>query len=225
MPFPYGGKATYSDLAKKFGWPTVIISPFLLPFTFLFTNVLAYPFFIARKWKYFQRQYSWYLEGGEDIWRQKMYLNKENLMGCGCIPGWNCYVDKEGGKFYESIWGLMNCLDATVNEDSVTFTPNSFSWVITKVFAEFPKPPVTGHRIRFYFAIDGINQYNPFAWMNVMFCFTGIIWMGKYGVPKFKAIYPVETEQKAFPEENDPADRVMPYTDPRKKADNYGSIS
>lgn len=230
MPFPYGGKATYSDLAGKFGWPTVIISPLLLPFTFLFTNLLAYPFFIPRKYKYTSLQHAWYLEG-EDLWRQKAYFNKESEFGF--FPGWSCYIDKEGGKFYESIWGFMNCLDAEIHDDHINLVPNKFSWVIGKIWAEFPPAPVKGHRIRFYFGNGGINWYNPFCWCNIMFCLTALTMLNLRGLPAFKSKYPMRNAAVNYPPEDDPTndetkmrpDGSMVYTDPDDKADSYGSIS
>lgn len=228
MPFPYGGKATYSDLAGKFGWPTVIISPLLLPFTFLFTHLLAYPFFLPRAYAYTSRQYAWYLEGNEDVWRQQQYFNKKNEFGF--FPGWNCYVDEEGGRFYETIWGIMNCLDATTKSNCIIFTPNKFSWVIGKIFAEFPSPPVKGHRIRFYFGNGGLNWYNPFAWLNIGFCLTALTLMNMRGLKTFKSKFPMDNEATNFPaQDEDPAkilpDGSMVYTDPRETSGNYGSIS
>jgi len=228
MPFPYGGKATYSDLASKFGWPTVIISPILLPFTFLLTNLLLNPFFIPKAWKYASRQYAWYLEGGDDIWRQKQYFNKKNE--CGSFTGWNCYIDKEGGKLYESIWGFMNCLDADIKHDCVIMTPNAWTWIVAKVYAEFdPNTPCKGHRIRFYFGLGGLNQYNPFCWASVVFALSSLTLFGKRGRPVFRSKFPMRSTADNFPKEDeDPADLLvdgsMPYFDPEKK-EIYGTIS
>ena len=226
MPFPYGGNATYSDLAGKFGWPTVILSPLLLPFTFILTNLFCYPFFFPRKWSYTSRQYAWYLEDGVDVWRQKQYFNKKNEFGF--FPGWNCYVDQEGGKFYESIWGLLNCLDAKITDDYIMFTPNMFSWVIGVIYAEFPEDK-KGHRIRFYFGNGGINWYNPFAWCSIMFCITAISLMNVRGLATFKSKYPMRNTSENFPADENPDDLrfdgSMPYSDPDKKSDGYGSIS
>jgi hypothetical protein len=226
MPFPYGGKATYSDLAGKFGWPTVIISPLLLPITFVLTNVFCYPFFFPRKWNYTSKQHAWYLEDGVEVWRQKMYYNKKCEVGS--FAGWQCYVDKEGGKFYESIWGLMNCLDADIYDDYLVFKPNMFSWVIGIIYCEMPKDK-KGHRIRFYFGNGGINYYNPFAWGSIMFCIAAISLMNVRGLPKFKAKYPMRNEAENFPADEDPADLredgSMAYSDPDKNSDTYGSIS
>lgn len=226
MPFPYGGKATYSDLAEKFGWTSVIISPLLLPFTFVLTHLLCYPFFFPRKWAYTTKQHAWYLEG-EDVWRQKMYFNKKNEFGC--CHGWNCYVDKEGGKFYETIWGLINCLDATIKEDCVIFTPSALTWVVAVIYFEHPTPPITGHRIRFYFGNGGINRYNPFAWASIVLGLTALSLAGARGLPTFKEKYPMRNEAENFPNyEEDPADiradGSMAYTNPDdKQATNYGS--
>ena len=234
MAWPYGGNLTHAELAQKFGWPSVIISILTLPAFFLFSRLLAFPVFLCRKWKpvtlkdvityspqldkrqdvhwkYFLKNRIRYVprEGSEidnrDLFRNKVYFSLENEL-LKVPTGWNCYIDKEGGKFFESFWGIINCLDY-VDEDpnDVGFEvrPNHLSWLIALVFVEFQHDPTHEHTVRFFFPLGGWNAYNPFAWLTMLYVATALTCYGKYSFVPFKEHYNVKTtsDYKIFPNE------------------------
>ena len=208
---------THAELAKKFGWPSVIISIILIPLTWTFSRLLAFPVFFCKKWKFTLENVITYGEGHEDVFREKVYQSPQSVTH-GLVSGWDCHVDAEGGKFFEKFWGIINCLDIEVKENRFVITPNSFSWLMAKVFVEFPEKPNDEHRIRFYFPLDGVNKFNPFAWITMVYVVSALTWYGKYSFKPFKKEHGLVTESAYFPNELDPTklrkDGSLPYNTP-----------
>lgn len=211
MAFPWGGSMSHSQLAAKFGWPSVIISMILFPFLIVWSKLLAFPIWIECFFKsgpfYAIRNVLNY-PGNEDVMRQKVY---EAPTSTARFPsGWNCHVDVEGGKFFEAFWGILQVLDVDITADRYIVSPNWKTWLlVSNVFVEFPKPPVFQNRVRFYFPLKGPNMINPFAWVTLMFGISGITWFGKYSFVPFKEQNGVVTTSKMFPEDEDPSN-ILP---------------
>ncbi len=210
MAFPYGGSMTHAQLAKKFGWPSVILSILLLPFSLLWSRLIAFPvwlnYFFESKPVYFIENELRY-DGHEDLFRKEFYQSPERVTS-GPISGWNCHVDnfdEDDGKFFESFFGIINCLDIKVKEDRFIISPNSLSWLcLSNVFVEFDnRPHVTyGHRVRFYFPLDGPNFYNPFTWITIAFVGLAMDWFSDRSFKDFKEDRHVVTKKpKIFPSE------------------------
>lgn len=207
MAFPYGGSMTHAELAEKFGWPSVILSILLLPFSLLWSRIIAFPvwlnYFFESKPKYTIENILTYPCKHNDLFRKKFYESPQKKT-TGLVSGWNCHVDEEGGKFFESFFGIINCLDIEVNEERFVITPNSLSWLsLSKVFVEFDEGPrgTYGHRVRFYFPLDGPNFYNPFTWGTIAFTAVAMTWFSKRSFKEFKEKYDVKTKSAYFPAE------------------------
>ena len=208
MAFPYGGSMTHAELAKKFGWPSVILSILLLPFILLWSRLIAFPvwlnYFFESKPMYFIENKLTYKH--EDLFRKEFYQSPERVTS-GPISGWNCHVDhfdEDDGKFFESFFGIINCLDIKVKEDRFIISPNSLSWLcLSNVFVEFDNGPhgTYGHRVRFYFPLDGPNFYNPFTWITIAFIGVAMGWFSYLSFEDFKTDHCVKTESKRFPSE------------------------
>ena len=218
MAFPYGGSMTHAELAKKFGWPSVIISIILIPLTWLFSRLLAFPVFFCTKWKFTLENTIKYGEGHEDVFREKVYETPERVTRSP--SGWDCHVDAEGGTFFEKFWGIINCLDIEVKDNRFIINPNSYSWLMAKVFVEFPEKPNHEHRIRFYFPLNGLNKFNPFAWLTMAYVVTALTWYGKYSFEPFKEAHGLVTESVYFPPELEAEklrkDGSLPYETPTR---------
>jgi len=180
---------THAELAKKFGWPSVIISILLLPFCLLWSRLLAFPVWLKSEPKYTVENIILY-PNDEDLFRKDFYYSETSVTTF--ISGWNCHIDaKEGGKgkFFESFWGIINCLDIDDKGDTMIITRNSMSWLsLNEVFVEFAKTKVSchGHRVRFFFPLDGPNMYNPFTWATMAFIMSGMTWFSKVSFKDFK---------------------------------------
>lgn len=236
MAWPWGGEMTHAELARKFGWLSVIISIILFPLTFLWARLLAFPIWLdwlgfESKPKYTVRNELYYhplreanveddykYDGNsDDLFKNKFYEVADRVAD---IPsGWNCHIDSKGKKFFESFWGLINCLDCKEMDDNgkcdgedgydpndngyLHITSNWSSWLrVSAVFVEFSLDAVdleTGkkgcfaHRVRFFFPLDGPNMYNPFTWGTISFTVVAMTWFSKCSFKRFKEVCNVET--------------------------------
>jgi hypothetical protein len=220
---------THSQLAAKFGWPTVVISIVLLPFLLLWSKLLAFPVWLEVFFKngpLYAIKNTLVYPGNEDVMRQKVYT------GPACIArfptGWNCHADVKGKKFFEAFWGILQVLNLDTTEDKMVVSPNFFTWLlVTNVFLEYPKAPVFENQVRFYFPLKGPNMINPFTWVTLAFAISGITWFGKWSFVPFKEENGVTTTSIMFPPDEEPTklnpDGSMPYVKSTKT--DYGSTS
>ena len=178
MPFPYGGSMTHAELAKRFGWPSVIISTALLPFNLFWSKLFASPVSLKSKPKYTFE---------------------------------NCLIDEEGGKFFQSSCGIIHCLDIQVKRDinnrisRMIVTPNFLSWLtLDDGYMEFANTPqgTFGHRLRFFYPLDGPNMYNPFAFHIEGFVVSGMGYFSNVSFNKREEICELLTTiSETFPDE------------------------
>lgn len=189
MAFPYGSSMTNVELAIKFGWPSMIISIILIPITFLWSKLVAFPVWLNYDYKskpkcmvYNTFRYS--DPGDEDLFRKEFYFSETNL--ARSPSGWNCHVDKEGGFFFESFFGLINCLDIKFErEDYWVITPNFWSWLILSEVQILFHPDRKGHTVLFFFPLNGLNKYNPFTWATIIYITMAITLWGKWSFRPF----------------------------------------
>ena len=216
----YGGTMTYRQLATKFSWPTVIVSIVFLPFLLLWSKLLAFPQWLPESWRSrpLLTVRNTFLYNGNtkegisaaevsDLFRNRVYSSETNVVSTS-PSGWNCHVDEEGGKFFESFWGIMHCLDIQCRDDGSdrkrnhwVITPNKWSWLrLDNVFVEFCEGDTRcgGHRVRFYFPLDGPNRYNPCTWITIGFAVTALNYFAGVSFKEFKERYGVTTHPE-FP--------------------------
>mmetsp|Transcript_874 Transcript_874/g.2017 ORF Transcript_874/g.2017 Transcript_874/m.2017 type:complete len:724 (-) Transcript_874:344-2515(-) len=172
----------------------------------------------------------------DDLYKNNFYEVEKRVSD---FPtGWNCLIDKEGGKFFESFWGIINCLDLVAKDENgdpyslypclegydhaqsgyMHITSNSLSWLrVSAVFVEFSIKTMGedeekrslrasdskkggvggcyGHRIRFFFPLDGINKYNPFTWFTIGHTVFALTYFSKKSFRRWKSIHEVEATQ------------------------------
>jgi hypothetical protein len=161
MAFPWGGSLTHSQLAAKFGWPTIILSAILTPLLVIWSKLLAFPIWMAGPLKngsFYTMKYKFSYPNNEDIFRKTVYDGSTRTSSKYLPAGWTCLMDYEGGKMYESFWGLLQVLDIDFNDDRIIASSNFLTWVtVSNVFVEYSKAPVYEHQVRFYFPIWGLN--------------------------------------------------------------------
>lgn len=196
----YGGNMTAGELAVKFGWVSVIVSTLANPILMWWSNMLAFPIWLPQSWgtnklKLFSMSvFSYYEE--PNVFRRKVYHSPKNAASYATgWNGWNCHVDSEGGKFYESFFGVLHCLECKDHGSHLHITPNpKFSWLPVTVFVEFcqRKGNCYGHRVRFFFPLDGPNKYNPFTWITVAFVGLALFWFSNCAFKDFKIEHDVD---------------------------------
>lgn len=129
---------THAELAKKFGWPSVIISTVLLPFNlFWVTLVVAFPIRFKSTPKFTVDNCHIDEEGG------KFFQSSRGIIHC---------LDIEVKR------------DDNDRISRMIFTPNFFSWfTLDKGYVEFANTPqgTFGHRLRFFYPLHGQNMRNP----------------------------------------------------------------
>ena len=108
MAGPWGGSLSFSQLAEKFGWFSIIFSLPLLPLIFLYRWILAFPPYLACIAISARSRYI-YRHPEHDVVRRKIYLSRTNQLGC--CPAFIMHADPDGGKWFESYWGIINVLD------------------------------------------------------------------------------------------------------------------
>lgn len=165
MAFPWGGKVTTSQLAARFGWSRIILSWIFLPPLVLFAKLVAFPFWLEYIWEngplYMSRTEIRYPES-PDLYRREVFFSEKSPFRY--FSGWDVLVDREGGKFFESFFGIIHCLECDITEDRFILTPSFWTFIVVKVvYVEFDKDQ--GNRIRFYFPMKGPNLINPFSWI------------------------------------------------------------
>ena len=178
MPFPWGGSLTHSDLARKFGWPSVCLSLMLLPFTVAIRNILAFPPWLQCITRSSKASFRYSYPDEPDFVQARFYEASTAPKELGCLPGFLVLADVAGGKWFESFWGLIHVAElqqehslADLQTDLYTTTWRvSMTWrsylgpgsTATIVFAEDRKSHVV--------AFDIGMQLQPF-------CFVGMAWM------------------------------------------------
>lgn len=208
MAFLWGGSKSLSELAGKFGWPSVCLSIILTPVLLLWTKLVAYPFWLMalvnHKPMYFQKITLFYPDF-DNQWRERFYCSPTSP---GRFPlGWNVYADVEGGKFFESFFGIIQVLDMDVaNDDKFVLSSNFLSWFPASVFIEFSKPPVYQHSIRLYFPLDGPNKYNPFVWFTTTFVVAALKLCHWWAYVPLREELGVVCASTLFPEDENPDD-------------------
>jgi hypothetical protein len=237
MAWPWGGSMTHSQLAAKFGWGVVISSIIVFPLTFLWSRLFAFPIWLdwlseflgeylgEKPWCSWFKVFKWlkskpmyiignelYYENVDDLFGKRFY-EVENAVH-EYPTGWNCHVDSKGGKFFESFFGLINCLDCVARDDDgngyeedrenfdntdsgyLHITSNRSSWLrVSDVFVEFSidtanedtgKMGCYAHRIRFFFPLYGPNFINPFTWFTIGFTVIAMTYFSKCSFKKWK---------------------------------------
>lgn len=195
------------ELARKFGWPSMIISILLLPITFIWSKLLAFPVWLNYEfttepkcmvYNTFRYDNPSYSDTNKDLFKNEFYFAPKSV---GRWPGgWNCHVDREGGKFFESFFGLINCLDIDFQSENYwVIKPNFWSWLIVSEVQIFFHPDGKGHSILFYFPLDGPNKYNPFFWATMTYIVMGIkLWSGYSFKPFMEGPLKEEIMKKDF---------------------------
>jgi len=175
MAWPWGGSFTYTQLAEKFSWPTVILSLILLPFSFLFRHLLAFPFFLNFWNKPFWMLYSQYNYEQDDFIRKNVYGPAVPPFG-KAVVGFKCMADMEGGKWFESFWGFMHVLDMEWDDDDLNgvIRGNSLSFFPCELLVDVTEKPVRAHRLRFNFPIKGPFAINPFMYLSLLGPFSAL---------------------------------------------------
>uniref|UniRef100_A0A7S3V4G6 Uncharacterized protein n=1 Tax=Chaetoceros debilis TaxID=122233 RepID=A0A7S3V4G6_9STRA len=235
MPFPWGGSLTYSQLAAKFGWPCVVVSLILTPFLLLWSKLLAFPVWMVGPLKngpLYVIRYAISYPDNERVFMDTIYEGATPTSSWWLPKGWTSLTDYEGGLFYESFWGLLQCLDMDVNDERMLVSSNFFSWcVVSNVFIEYPKAPIHEHLVRFYFPIKGLNLINPFNWVTSAWAVSGVVWFEKVSNKGFAKKNGIHPHLRFFPKAEDPkkihADKSMTFESfaTESKVGGYGSIS
>lgn len=222
MPFPWGGKVTYSQLAEKFSWPTVIISIILTPLLLVWSKLLAYPIWLIGPFKngpLYMMKYNFSYPDKENAFLSEAYDGFTPTTRRCCPDGWTCLTDYEGGKFFEAFWGLIQVADMDVNDDRIIISPNWKSWApVSNIFIERPTAPVHEHQARFYFPIMGLNLINPFNWVSQTWTGSAFFWYGFVSNTEFCKKNGISSHLSILPKAEDPAkihkDLSMTYESP-----------
>uniref|UniRef100_A0A7S1ZBS3 Uncharacterized protein n=1 Tax=Trieres chinensis TaxID=1514140 RepID=A0A7S1ZBS3_TRICV len=235
MAFPWGGSYTHAQLAAKFGWPCVIISVILTPVLILWSKLLAFPIWMVGPLKngpFYAMRYHFEYPQNPEVFRKAVYEGKTSTTLKWLPSGWNSLIDYEGGLFFESFWGLLQCLDLDANEERVIVSSNWMTWVVvSNVFIEYTKPPVLEHQVRFYFPVKGLNLINPFNMITSMFAVGGVIWFEKVANRAFAKENGVHPHLQFLPPAEDPSkiheDGSMTFegSSSDTKSNEYGSLS
>lgn len=186
MAWPWGGSKTHAELAQKFGWPSIIITIILYPFLYLFSKLIAFPFWLeyiwpSKNWYGLKTQYHY---DKEDFIRKEIYTSLEThtTFPAGFIP----FADVEGGKWIESFFGIIHAADLDTNDNRMIITPNPHRTIFPATcWLEFPDAPVKEHCVRFYFPILGPNIINPFMWIAMTYLNVSVFWFALISVPPF----------------------------------------
>lgn len=177
MAFLFGGSLSLSQLAVKFGWPSVILAIVLMPFTIVLRHIFAFPFFL--RWtphaplKMFTR-YTY--PEHEDLLHKEIYASGTSPIASP--NGFNCYADIEGGKWFEAFFGILHVMDLEVSEDGheVHISPHFLS--IWPVFVDFHygEKPIHEHTLEFSSYVLGLMSLNPIMWVTFLPVTAGIGW-------------------------------------------------
>lgn len=232
MAFPWGGTLTHSQLAAKFGWPCVIISMILTPFLLVWSKLLAFPKWMVGPLKngpFYTMKYHIKYPENENIFRKTIYEGSTPTSSKWLPKGWTSIMDYEGGKFFESFWGLLQVADIEFNEERIIISSNFMTWLdVSNVFIEFPKDPVHEHQVRFYFPIMGLNLINPFNWVTSFWAVSGVLWFEKVSNKEFAKANGIFPKLHFLPKAEDPekikADGSMTFV-PSTISNEYGSLS
>jgi hypothetical protein len=156
----WGSTFTYSQLAGKYGWLSVIVSAVLLPLLVCYNWVLAYnPLLqwcgITRtvRWKY-----TWPKELGSDFLKDRLYSTPTNEAGiCSFVL---LAPDSEKQKWHEAAWGALTVLDMKIHSDKL--------WELKSNWLSMPRAHVSidflpdGQIVTF----DLFIGISPFSWLS-----------------------------------------------------------
>jgi len=229
---------TYSQMAAKFGWPSIIISILLTPFALLWSKLIAFPVWLDLIYKhkpFYVLKSSYKYPNEEDFVRKNVYTGavQHSIFPpmVDALNGFNFHADVEGGKWIESFYGFIHCLDMTTHDDRMVLETNSMTVFPANVFIEYPKgtsgPGVHEHRVRFYFPIKGPNMLNPAMWATLFIPLSGVMIFANNSIVRYFKENGVILHNTNLPKEEDSSsareDGSIPFVP--ASADTYGSIS
>ena len=162
---PSGSKFTYSDLAHKFGWASVILTSVLFPVTVTFRYLFAFPFWLGLLPKnpmilvktIFQHP------SHPDFMRRHLYINREAVTPQ--MSPFNILLDEEGGYWFEHFWGIIHVLKCDVSKEDQSYKMSPIVQSLLRVdctidFIKDKKETIL--------CINICNKWafllNPFAW-------------------------------------------------------------
>lgn len=209
MAFPWGGSLTYSQLAAKFGWPSVIISFILTPFLLVWSKLLAFPKWMIGPLKngpFYAMKYHITYPNNPGIFRKTIYDGATPTTSKWVPKGWTSLMDYEGGKFFESFWGLLQCADIDFNDRRIIISSNFMTWLdVSNVFIEFTEGPVLEHQVRFYFPVMGLNLINPFNLVTSVWAVSSVVWFEKVANKEFAKKNGIFPNLRFLPPAEDPS--------------------
>jgi len=229
---------TYSQMAAKFGWPSIIFSILLTPFALLWSKLIAFPVWLDIIYKH---KPFYVLKSIYKYPEEKNFVKKNVYSGAvqhsifppmlDALNGFNCHADAEGGKWIESFFGFIHCMDMTTHDDRMIIEPNSMTVFPALVFIEYPQgtsgPGVHEHRVRFHFPIKGPNMLNPAMWVTLFIPLSGVMVFANIAIVRYFKKNGVSVHNTNMPKKEDPSfaleDGSIPFVP--AFADSYGSIS
>lgn len=168
------GTYTYSELAAKFGWLSVVVSAITLPLLVVYNWLLAFnPLLDCLVYHKIARfRYSFPAERGHDYVRKLVYAAPTNETGVSCFTTLGS-SDRGGGKWFERYWGLLTVMDVTAHSDTL--------WEIKANWLTLPRAHVAidftpGAQI---LTIDLSIGISPFSWLSALWFLSA---MGVFGV-------------------------------------------
>ncbi len=113
------------------GWPSIIISILLTPFALLWSKLIAFPVWLDLIYKhkpFYVLRSSYKYPNEEDFVRKNVYTGavQHSLFPpmVDALNGFNFHADVEGGKWVESFYGFIHCLDMTTHDDRMVLETN-----------------------------------------------------------------------------------------------------
>ena len=152
MAFPWGGSVSHAQLARKFGWWSVILSFVLFPLTAFIRNFLAFPFFLSFLYKDHKTKAIYKYPNDVDCVRTKVYKSETQDPEMECCPGLVFLVDEKGGKWFEYAWGLISIFDLKI-------TNNGNTWNLINGWKSIPGPTA----VELVYAEDGKSHSVTFT--------------------------------------------------------------
>jgi len=189
MVFVWGGSWSWSELAQRFGWHSVILSVLAQPFWFVFHHIVGFPCFLRPCNGCLISRVHYDYPGQKDMGKKRFYQAEVGSTSkFQCLPaGFRVHVDLEGGKWFESFWGFIQKFDLQqVHDDRWLLTTNWTSIFPARICIDF-QPDGFGHDVTFILPYKGVFMFWPPAILMVMFTFSAIGWgMGVQTPATFK---------------------------------------